>query len=101
MSLLTFDQSTTPAATTFVAPKRFDVHTVSSLQDWVDGHADAGRVHLTIDASEVRFVDLAAIEHLEALAEHPERSIGITSPSIAMALTLEFLRPSAELAEVA
>ena len=101
MSLLTFDHSTTATTTTFVSPKRFDVHTVSSLQDWVDGHAEAGRHHLTIDASDVRFVDLAAIEHIETLAAHPERTIGITSPSIAMTLTLEFLRPSTELAEVA
>jgi anti-anti-sigma regulatory factor len=99
MSLLTFDTTTT---TTYVAPKRFDTHTVGSLQDWVRGHIDAGRHDLTIDASNVRFVDVATLESIDALAtEHPRGSIEIASPSVAMSLTLEFLRPAASFAEVA
>jgi anti-anti-sigma regulatory factor len=109
MSTLTFTDRTAadligqplPIAS-FLAPHRFDVHTISDLRVWADERSAAGHHNLTIDASAVRFVDAATVEAIDELhAALPHRDLVITSPSIAMELTLEFLRPTRTLAAVA
>jgi hypothetical protein len=109
MSTLTFTDRTAtgligqslPTAS-YLAPHRFDVHTISDLRVWADERSAAGHHSLTIDASAVRFVDAATVEAIDELnAALPHRDIVIASPSIAMELTLEFLRPVATLAAVA
>lgn len=106
MSLVTPMPHTTepahrPEYATYVAPRRFDVHTLAHLRHWVQECRAAGHRRLTIDASGVHFVDTATVETLDQLAvDDPWMSIALRSPSTAMTLTLEFLRP-ASLAAVA
>jgi len=73
----------------YSAPKRFDAHHVAAFEQWVSESIADGVSTLNIDASQIDFVDLAAIEAIERVRE--THFLDVVDPSPAALITFHLL----------
>jgi anti-anti-sigma regulatory factor len=82
--------SARPAADAcYSAPARFDVHQVVGFEHWVTESIEQGACTLAIDASNIDFVDLAAIEAIERVRQ--THLVDVVDPSSATRITFHLL----------
>ena len=88
----------------YVAPTRFDVHTVADFRRWAASSRWLGATELVVDCHAVEFVDRAALAAITRF-DHAEAPVTIVDASLAMGITLELLAvsttPGADLDAVA
>ncbi len=75
----------------FAAPARFDVHEVERFRSWWTAERAGGARRLAVDCSEVRFVDLGAIEAVDEARAALDGALELVRLSTAMTITLELL----------
>lgn len=93
-----------PATARYEAPTRFDVHEVAAFQAWVAEARAAGADRLVVECARIAFLDIAAVEAIDAAAGDVAGPGGLilTDLSPAATLTFELLAAAAgDTAEVA
>ena len=78
----------------YSAPARFDVHQVAGFEHWVTESIAQGACTLAIDASNIDFVDLAAIEAIDRVGE--THLVDVVDPSSATRITFHLLGVSTQ-----
>ncbi|MGB5760138.1 MAG: hypothetical protein WBM50_24700, partial [Acidimicrobiales bacterium] len=73
----------------YSAPARFDVHQVAGFGHWVTESIAQGACTLAIDASNIDFVDVAAIEAIDRVRE--THLVDVVDPSSATRITFHLL----------
>lgn len=85
-----------PTTARFQAPTRFDVHEVDGFERWVADARAAGARRLVVGCHRIAFMDVAAVEAVDAAANDREISLILSDLSPAATLTLELLAAASD-----
>lgn len=80
-----------PATAHYRAPTRFDVHEVDGFETWVADARAAGARRLVVGCHRIAFMDVAAVEAVDAAANDREINLILSDLSPAATLTFELL----------